>query len=126
MQEKFFGFNQYPKNSILLYYENMERIILEKSKYVQKKNIGNEYFNGNIIEIVKEIVKLIYPQSEKYLIESKKELIEYYETINSKFKSDGEIFKEMLEKADNPNITNEEYLKIAKEDDIHIAKSISQ
>ena len=129
-QEKFKRFNQYPKNSILLYYqkcddyENMERIILErlKSKFVQKKNIGNEYFNGNIIDIVKEIVKLIYPQSEKYLIESKKELIEYYETINSKFKSDSEIFKEMWEKADNANITNEEYVRIAKEDDRHIAK----
>jgi hypothetical protein len=128
-QENFNRFNQYPKNSILLYYqktndyENMEKKILLKlkEKFIQKKNIGKEYFNGNIVEIVKEIIEIIFPNCEEYITESKEEIKKYYESINSKFKSDSEIFKEMWEKADNPNITDEEYLEIAKEDDRHIA-----
>lgn len=128
-QENFNRFNQYPKNSILLYYqktndyENMEKKILLKlkEKFIQKKNIGKEYFNGNIVEIVKEIIEIIFPNCEEYITESKEEIKKYYESINSKIKSDSEIFKEMWEKADNPNITDEEYLEIAKEDDRHIA-----
>lgn len=128
--EKFKRFNQYPKNSILLYYqktndyENMEKQILLKlkEKFIQKKNIGNEYFDGNIVEIVKEIIEIIFSNCEEYITESKEEIKNYYESINSKFKTDSEIFKEMWEKANNPNITDKEYLEIAKEDDRHIAK----
>lgn len=100
-----------------------KKILLKlKEKFIQKKNIGNEYFNGNIVEIVKEIIEIIFPNCEKYITESKEEIIKYYESINSKFKNDSEIFNEMCEKAYNPNITDEEYLEIAKEDDRHIAK----
>ena len=61
-------FNQYPKSSILLFQiickncKDIEKIIIEKFKNIFKirKDIGNEYFEGdyqNMIDIIYTTVK---------------------------------------------------------------------
>jgi len=54
---------QYPKNSILLFtmfvhncHETEQKIIKElKNKFIQRKDIGTEYFQGDINKIIKEV-----------------------------------------------------------------------
>jgi len=58
---------QYPKGSKLIYYVNCydsnicEQILLEvfKNKFIQKKEYGNEYFEGEETEMINEINKKI-------------------------------------------------------------------
>jgi hypothetical protein len=70
-------FNQYPKGSKLLFQviceESKERekelLIKFREKYIEKKEIGNEYFEGNYNEMIKDIFECI----EKEYIQLKKE-----------------------------------------------------
>ena len=65
-------FNQYPKGSILLFQmicydcKCMERIIMElfKKKYSQRKDIGNEYFEGNYKDMIDDIYTTIKNESD--------------------------------------------------------------
>lgn len=61
-------FNQYPKGSVLLFQiicnncKNMEKLVLKKFKetFKQRKDIGNEYFEGeykNMIDIIYSTIK---------------------------------------------------------------------
>ncbi len=67
-KENYKRFNQYPKGSVLLFQmicnncENIERDIIEKfkKKFNQRKDIGNEYFEGDyktMIDIIYNIIK---------------------------------------------------------------------
>jgi len=55
--------NQYPKQSILLFQivcnnsEQLERELIKifKNKYIQRKDIGNEYFEGDYEDMIKTI-----------------------------------------------------------------------
>lgn len=57
-------FNQYPKGSVLLFQmicnncKNMEKLVLKKFKetFKQRKDIGNEYFEGEY----KDMIDIIY------------------------------------------------------------------
>lgn len=64
-----FRFNQYPKGSILLFqmicnnYDNIEKKIIKelKEEFKNRKDIGNEYFEGDykmMIEIIYSIIKI--------------------------------------------------------------------
>jgi flagellar biosynthesis GTPase FlhF len=65
-------FNQYPKGSILLFQlicQNVnlleKEIIKEyKTKFIQRKDIGNEYFEGNF----EDMISLMYSIRNKYVI----------------------------------------------------------
>ena len=66
-QENFKRFYQYPKGSIILFQiickdcnkiEN-KIIIHFKEKYIFRKDIGNEYFEGNFINMMDDIYKIV-------------------------------------------------------------------
>lgn len=67
-KENFERFNQYPKGSVLLFQiichdcKNMEVQVIKqfKEKFIQRKDIGSEYFEGNyksMIDIIYSTVK---------------------------------------------------------------------
>lgn len=66
-QENFKRFYQYPKGSQILFQmicNNSEKsekeiIINFKTKYIFRKDIGNEYFEGNFINMIDDIYKII-------------------------------------------------------------------
>jgi hypothetical protein len=66
-QENFKRFYQYPKGSKILFQivcdnsKNVEKeiIINLKKKYIFRKDIGNEYFEGNFINMIDDIYKII-------------------------------------------------------------------
>lgn len=66
-QPNFRRFYQYPKESVILFQiicnqsEQIEKeiIIKFKKKYVFRKDIGNEYFEGNFINMIDDIYKII-------------------------------------------------------------------
>ncbi len=97
-------FNQYPKGSILLFQiicQNcifVERKIKEeyKNKFIHRKDIGNEYFEGN----VEEMINLMYNTRNKYNIHT---------DIKSTFKNNNDI----LNKKKKPVIkTNEDRIEL--------------
>ena len=62
-------FNQYPKGSILLFQmictnsKSIEQILIKKFKalYVQRKDIGTEYFEGDYNQMMDVIYKVLHP-----------------------------------------------------------------
>ncbi len=66
-QENFKRFYQYPKESNILFQmtcdnskeAEKEIIIILKQKYIFRKDIGNEYFEGNFINMIDDIYKII-------------------------------------------------------------------
>ena len=66
-QENFKRFYQYPKGSKILFQMicddsnklEKEIIIILKNKYIFRKDIGNEYFEGNFINMIDDIYKII-------------------------------------------------------------------
>jgi hypothetical protein len=60
-------FNNYPKGSVLLLHiicsncDSLEKDIIAKfkEKYKQRKDIGNEYFEGNYREMIQDIIALV-------------------------------------------------------------------
>lgn len=66
-QENFKRFYQYPKGSKILFQmicdnpneAEKEIIIILKNKYIFRKDIGNEYFEGNFINMIDDIYKII-------------------------------------------------------------------
>jgi len=83
-------FNQYPKGSILLFQmicincKNIEKIIITifKEKFIQRKDIGNEYFQGNYKNMIDIIYLTIKDEKEaiqeEYQGETQEECIEIY------------------------------------------------
>jgi len=67
-QENLKRFNSYPKGSELLFQcvcndcNKIETILIKlfKEKYKLQKNIGNEYFKGNYIDMIKDIYDTIF------------------------------------------------------------------
>jgi hypothetical protein len=124
-QDNFNRFKQYPKNSMLLYYrltkccDIIEKRIINKlsEKFEQQKNIGTEYFKGNITNILIEIIKIILPFSKDYINQSNDCLDLYYNKINSKFKTDDEISIEVLKKLEDDKSTIEDINNIICEND---------
>ncbi len=72
-QDNLKRFNNYPKGSILLYYfycddcKIIENNIIQlfKKLFIQKKELGNEYFEGDIYLMMIEIAKIIYNNNER-------------------------------------------------------------
>jgi hypothetical protein len=66
-QENFKRFYQYPKGSKILFQmicddsnkSEKEIIIILKNKYIFRKDIGNEYFEGNFMNMIDDIYKII-------------------------------------------------------------------
>jgi hypothetical protein len=66
-QENFKRFYQYPKESNILFQmtcdnskeAEKEIITILKQKYIFRKDIGNEYFEGNFINMIDDIYKII-------------------------------------------------------------------
>ena len=66
-QYNFKRFYQYPKGSTILFQmicedsnkTEQEIIINFKKKYILRKDIGNEYFEGNFINMIDDIYKII-------------------------------------------------------------------
>jgi len=66
-QENFKRFYQYPKGSKILFQmicdnsneAEKEIIIKFKKKYIFRKDVGNEYFEGNFINMIDDIYKII-------------------------------------------------------------------
>ena len=66
-QENFKRFYQYTKGSKILFQmicdnsneSEKEIIIIFKNKYIFRKDIGNEYFEGNFINMIDDIYKII-------------------------------------------------------------------
>ena len=120
-QKNFKRFTQYPKGSKILYHQktfchkNMEKILVEhfKNKFKQKIEIGNEYFEGNVVDMIREIVKfLLFEDRGKYLVmQSKIELEKYYKKINEKSASDEEVLDGIV-KLRKREITIEEFDEI--------------
>ena len=118
-------FNQYPKGSILLFqiicYNciNMEKnvITIFKKNFKHRKDIGNEYFEGNSKEMIKDINNIINNE----VIEESKENNEVIEENNEncnikKEESDEEIRsdeyqqKALLKVIDNIKLTFKNYI----------------
>lgn len=125
-QNNFNRFKQYPKNSILLYYRKtkccdiVEKRIINKlsENFEQQKNIGREYFKGNIMNILIEIVQIILPFSNTYYLNESNNLLDiYYKKINSKFKTDYEIDSKVINKLEDDKSTIEEINNIICEND---------
>jgi len=80
-------FNQYPKNSILLFQmicnncKNMENFIIKKFKetFKQRKDIGNEYFEGEY----KLMIDIIYLTIKNELNIHKEIINDEEKTINN-------------------------------------------
>ena len=77
-KENHLRFNQYPKGSILLFQmicnhcENIEGLIIKifKDKFNQRKDIGNEYFEGDY----HMMIDIIYSEIKNYIhIQTKSE-----------------------------------------------------
>ena len=74
-KENFERFNQYPKGSLLLFQmicndcANIEKDIIKifKEKFIQKKNIGTEYFEGDF----NEMIEIIYSTIKNFVMDSK-------------------------------------------------------
>jgi hypothetical protein len=82
-------FNQYPKGSVLLFQmicnncKNMEKLVVKKFKetFKQRKDIGNEYFEGeykNMIDIIYSTIKneneiVIGEDDDEYVVEENAE-----------------------------------------------------
>jgi hypothetical protein len=66
-QENFKRFYQYPKGSVILFQiicndsVEAEKEIMNKfeKKYILRKDIGNEYFEGNFINMMDDIYKIV-------------------------------------------------------------------
>jgi len=133
--------NQYPKGSELLFYirvddcDNLERVIIKafKDKYLHRKDIGNEYFEGdyedmieticflrkNFINLnneeneerVKKIQQMIEIEIEKEEEKIKKELIKEEKLIQKEVNNIIELIIGGIEK----NNKEEERLKIKQQ-----------
>ena len=76
-KENFQRFNQYPKGSVLLFQiichdcKNMEVQVIKqfKEKFIQRKDIGSEYFEGNY----KSMIDIIYLTVKSECIEEEEE-----------------------------------------------------
>ena len=128
-------FNQYPKGSVLLFQmicndcENIEKFIIKqfKEKFTQRKDIGNEYFEGeyhimidNIYLTIKtynqkEETELLNQQKEEYpeLVKQQKE--EYPELVNQQKKEEKELLKKQKKE-------EKELLKQQKEEEKELLK----
>jgi hypothetical protein len=118
-QKKFKRFDQYPKGSCLLYYQKVneynkvEKEIIEKlkDKYKLVKDIGHEYFEGNLIDILLDIIKITsnYTDTAGEMVkESKKDLGEYYHKLESKLVSPSKLMDNLM-KVSNEEMKEEEY-----------------
>lgn len=116
-QKNFKRFSQYPKGSCLLYYQKVndynrvEKMIIRelRIKYKTLKDIGKEYFEGNVIDILLSIIEIAYAFTEgKMIDESKKELSEYYNKLEEKFVSKDELFNSLMKACSGEN-TKEEH-----------------
>ena len=74
-------FNQYPNGSRLIFQticnncHNIEKKIIKifKNKFIQKKEYGNEYFNGNYMEMIDIIYNIIKNEDYECIINNSKE-----------------------------------------------------
>ena len=92
-KDQYTRFNQYPNGSILLLHIKCDNcdcnekdiIKLFKTKYKHKKEIGNEYFEGNYKEMMKDIFDIVIKISKVDLI-----------AINDKYKTNTTNIKDYL------------------------------
>jgi hypothetical protein len=104
-QKDFKRFNQYPNGSCLLYfqevdeYNKVEKYIIEelKNKHKLIKDIGREYFQGDLINILLDIIKVTRNYVTPVMVcQSKKELDNYYIKEKDKLVSHNELMKAMM------------------------------
>jgi hypothetical protein len=128
-------FNQYPKGSILLFQmicnncENIESLIIKqfKEQFIQRKDIGNEYFEGDYHVMINNIYLAIinynpkeYSELLKKQTEEKKELLkqqkeEEKELLLKQQKEEKELLKQQKEE-------KKELLKQQKEEEKELLK----
>ena len=85
-------FNQYPKGSVLLLQtvcsncDLMEVNIIKlfKTKYIRRKDIGNEYFEGNLNDMTDDIMNCLKGQN-KYFEGNFNDINNYLKTHNEHF-----------------------------------------
>jgi hypothetical protein len=105
-------FNQYPKGSILLFqmacndcvYLEKQLLTIFKDTFIQRKDIGNEYFEGNCTQMNKIICYAIYNEQETTDNEKKPNISI---TINKKEEKKISINK----KEENINMDDDDTLK---------------
>ena len=118
-QDKFKRFNQYPKGSCLIYYQQVndyhkvESKIIEtlNNKYKLLKDIGKEYFEGNLIDILLDIINITnkYVDTKGNMInESKKYLSEYYNNLEKKLTPNNQLMHNLISVL-NGEIKEEQY-----------------
>lgn len=119
-QLNFKRFSQYSKGSKILYYQKTnkhseaENVIINNLRgiFKRRKDIGNEYFECNLVDMLLEVIKAIRGDnfSGKYVDESKKELQEFYEKQQSNLPSKDDLFDNFF-KLIKDEMTEEEYEK---------------
>jgi len=80
-------FNQYPKGSVLLFQmicincKSLEQILIKKFKamFLQRKDIGTEYFEGDYTQMINVIYNVLHPPS----IQPKKEEEDIFTAIRA-------------------------------------------
>ena len=118
-------FNQYPKGSVLLFQiicnncKNMEKFVLKKFKetFKQRKDIGNEYFEGeykSMIDIIYSTIKdeneigicedddkdLVEENAEENIVE-KEDIVEHWKIVVKSKKYQENAFKNVCNKINN-------------------------
>ncbi len=102
--------NGYPKGSKILFsisvkdakYVELELIRIFKKKFVQKKDFGSEYFEGNLDNMTKTIIKYIYEFNQD---ESSSE--EDSEEQSDESNSNSEEFEEQTDEVNSEDQTEE-------------------
>lgn len=95
-KENYKRFNQYPKGSVLLFQmicdncRKMEKLVLKKFKetFKQRKDIGNEYFEGEY----KSMIDIIYLAIKDELNIQEEIINDYEETINAEEEQEEEEY----------------------------------
>jgi hypothetical protein len=131
-KENFERFNQYPKGSILLFQiichdcKNMEVQVIKqfKEKFIQRKDIGSEYFEGNYKSMIDIIYSTVKSEEENNVTtpikecevttsiqKSEEQMLSEYAHTRMHIK---DLCKKMIEIIKNKGSESAEYLQLVK------------
>jgi len=127
-KDQYTRFNQYPKGSILLLHikcndcdcNEKDIIKLFKTKYKHKKEIGNEYFEGNYIEMMKDIFDIVIKVKNTEKVSNKEideEKVSNKEIINHNIVEQN-VLKLFIKTDIDKILFNEEIRNVVKENKI--------
>ena len=94
-QDNFKRFNSYPKGSVLIFQilcsncTNIENKLIKlfREKYIKRKDIGNEYFEGDYINMIDDIIKIVNSDLRQNNIFKKKDISKSNKTSDKIVKS---------------------------------------